>query len=268
MSRDEVLTLLQSYDHQELPKQHKKDWAAKEGIDPPTTIERDIKIIFLDKQLSSRGLGLAGESLDDCQDRASIKPATEASDSSSGSPFDAAIPQFRKPDVIDHHSSTCRAGVVAEGVSGSSGEALKRMTVPTCTQQEDAGARSLYKPNTYALENVSSDAIPRNAFSPTSSKRREFLDAVGLSSHHMPFTGPTNTSDLPQTHPAARSGIRLDRPAGPSDPPISTTSGLAEPTTCAMLPTMEPHIDTDRRKSSDFFPRSWNFAKNPRQHCW
>jgi hypothetical protein len=233
-----VLTLLQSYDQQELPKQHKKDWAAKEGIAPPTTIERGVKIMFLDKGLSSRGLGLAAESLDDCQDRASIKSATEASDSSSRSPFDAAIPQFRKPDVIDHHSSTCRAGVITKDVNGSSREALKRMTVPTCTQQEDTGAKSLYKPNTYALENVSSDAIPRKAFSPTGPKRRKFLDAVGLSSRHMPFTGPTNTSDLPQTHPAARSGIRLDRPAGPSDPPISTTLGLAEPTTCAMLPTM------------------------------
>jgi hypothetical protein len=256
MSRDGVLTLLQSYDQQELLKQHKKDWAAKEGIDLLTTIERDIKIIFLDKELSSRGLGLASESLDDYQDRASIKSATEASGSSSGSPFDAAIPQFRKPDVIDHYSSTCRAGVVAEGVSRSSREALKRMTVPTCTQQEEAGARSLYKPITYALENISSDAIPRKAFSPTSLKRREFLDVVALSSHHMPFTGPTNTSDLPQTYPAVRSGIRLDRPAGPSDLLISTTSGLAEPTTCAMLPTMEPYISTDRRKSSDFFPRS------------
>jgi hypothetical protein len=99
--------------------------------------------------------------------------------------------------VIDYHSSTCRAGVVAEGVSGYSGEALERMTVLTYTQQEDAGARSLYKPNTYDLENVSSDVVSRKAFSPTGSKRREFLDAVGLSSHHMPFTGPTNTSDLP-----------------------------------------------------------------------
>jgi hypothetical protein len=134
MSRDGVLTLLQSYDQQELPKQHKKDWTAKEGIDPPPTIERDIKIIFLDKELSLHGLGLAGESLDDCQDRASIKSATEASDPSSGSPFDAVILQFRKPDVIDRHSSTCRAGVVAEGVSESSREALKRMVVPTCTQ--------------------------------------------------------------------------------------------------------------------------------------
>jgi hypothetical protein len=205
--------------------------------------------------VANTGLDLAGESLDDCQDRADIKPATEASGSSSGSPFDAVIPKFRKPDVIDHHSSTYRADVVAGGVSGSSEEALKRMTVPTCTQQEDAGARSLYKPNTYALEKVSSDVIPRKAFSPTGSKRREFLDAVGLSSHHMPFTGPTNTSELPQTHPTARSGIRSDRSAGPSDPPISTTSGLAEPTTCAMLPTMEPHIDAYRRESSDFFPR-------------
>jgi hypothetical protein len=265
MSRDGVLTLLQSYDQQELPKQHKKDWAAKEGIDPPTTIERDIKIIFLDKELNSRGLGLAGESLDDFQDRASIKSATEASDSSSGSPFDAAIPQFRKPDVIDHHSSTCRAGVVAESVSGSSGEALERMAVPTCTQHEDPGARALCKPITYALDNVWSDAIPRNAFAPIGSDRREVFDAVGLSSHHMPFAGPTNTSDLPQTHLAARSGIRLDRPAGPSDPPISTTPGLAEPTTCAMLPTMEPHINTDRRTSSDFIPKSLSFAKSPSQ---
>jgi hypothetical protein len=153
--------------------------------------------MFLNKELSSRGLGLAGERLDNRQDRASIKSAPEASDSSSGSPFDAAIPKFCKPDVIDRYGSTYRAGVVAKGVSGSSGEALKQMTVPTCTQQEDAGARSLYKPITYALENVSSNAIPQNAFSPTGSKLREFLDVVVLSSHHMPFTGPTNTSDLP-----------------------------------------------------------------------
>jgi hypothetical protein len=66
MSRNGVLTLLQSYDQQELPKQHKKDLAAKEGIAPLTTIERDIKIIFLNKGLSSRGLGLAGESPDEC----------------------------------------------------------------------------------------------------------------------------------------------------------------------------------------------------------
>jgi hypothetical protein len=265
MSHDGMLTLLQSHDQQELPKQHKKDWAAKEGIVPPTTIERDIKIIFLDKRLSSRGLGLAGESPDECQDRASIKSATEASDSSSGSPFDAAIPQFRKPDVVDRHSSTYRAGVVAEGVSGSSGEALEQMAVPTCTQHEDAGARALYKPITYALENIWSDATPRNAFAPIGSERRETFDAVGLFSHRMPFTRSVITSNLSQTRPAPRLGVRLDRPAGPSDPSISTTPGLAEPTTCAMLPTMEPHIDTDRRTSSDFFPKSLSFAKNPSQ---
>jgi hypothetical protein len=134
MSSDGVLTLLQSYDQREFPKQHRKDWAAEERIAPPTTIERDIKIMFLDKGLSSRGLGLAYETLDDCQDQASIKLATEASDSSSGIPFDAAIQQFRKPNAVDRHSSTCRAGVVAESVSGSSEEALERMTVPTCTR--------------------------------------------------------------------------------------------------------------------------------------
>jgi hypothetical protein len=120
--------------------------------------------------LSSRGLGLACESLDDCQDQASINSATEASDSSSGSPFDAAILKFRKPDVIDRYGSTCRAGVVAEGVSGSSGEALKRMTVPTYTQHEDPDARALCKPITYALDNVWSDATPRNAFTPIGSE--------------------------------------------------------------------------------------------------
>ena len=82
MNRDGVLTLLQSYDQQELPKQHRKDCAAEEGIALPTTIERDMKIIFLDKGLSSRGLGLAYESLDDCQDQASIELATKASNSS------------------------------------------------------------------------------------------------------------------------------------------------------------------------------------------
>jgi hypothetical protein len=66
MSYDGMLTLLQSYDQQELPKQHRKDWTAEEEIAPPTTIERDIKIILLDKRLSSRGLGLTCESLDDC----------------------------------------------------------------------------------------------------------------------------------------------------------------------------------------------------------
>jgi hypothetical protein len=67
MSRDGVLTLLQSYDQQELPKQHRKDWAAEEETAPPTTIERDIEIILLDKGLSSRGLGLACDSPDDCR---------------------------------------------------------------------------------------------------------------------------------------------------------------------------------------------------------
>jgi hypothetical protein len=61
----------------------------------------------------------------------------------------------------------------------------------------------------------------------------------------MPFTRSVITSNFAQTRPAPRLGIRLDRPEGPSDPPISTTSGLAEPTTCAMLPTMEPHVNTD-----------------------
>jgi hypothetical protein len=265
MSRDGVLTLLQSYDQQELPKQHKKDWTAKEGIDPPPTIERDIKIIFLDKELSLHGLGLAGESLDDCQDRASIKSATEASDSSSGSPFDAATQKFRKPDVVGRHSSTCRAGVVAESISGSSGEALERMAVPTCTQHEDPGARALCKPIMYDLEDVWSDATPRNAFAPIGSERREIFDAVGLFSHRMPFTRSVITGNLLQTRPAPRLSVRLDRPAGPSDPSISTTPGLVEPTTCAMLPTMEPHVNTDRRTSSDFFPKSLSFAKNPSQ---
>jgi len=166
---------------------------------------------------------------------------------------------------MDHHSSTCRAGVVAEGVSGSSGEALEQMVVPTCTQHEDPGARALCKPITYALDNVWSDAIPRNAFAPIGSERREIFDAVGLSSHRMPFTRFVITSNLSQTRPAPRLGVRLDKPAGPSDPSISTTPGLAEPTTCAMLPTMEPHINTDRRTSSDFFPKSLSFAKNPSQ---
>ena len=265
MSRDGVLTLLQSYDQQKLPKQHRKDWAAEEETAPPTTIERDIEIILLDKGLSSRGLGLACDSPDDCQDQASIELATEASNSSSGSPFDAATQKFRKPDVVDRHSSTCRAGVVAEIVSGSSGEALERMAVPTCTQHEDPGARALCKPTTYALDNVWSDAMPRNAFAPIGSDRREIFDAVGLSSHRMPFTRSAITSNLSQTRPAPRLGVRLDRPAGPSDPPILTTPGLAEPTTCAVLPTMEPHINTDRRTSSDFFPKSLSFAKSPSQ---
>jgi hypothetical protein len=266
MSHDGMLTLLQSHDQQELPKQHRKDWASEEEIAPPTAIERDIKLILLDKRLSSRGLGLACESLDDCQDQASIKPATKASNSSSGSPFDAATQQFRKPDVVDRHSSTCRAGVVAESVSGSSGEALERMAVPTCTQHEDPGARALCKPITYDLEVLWSDATLRNAFAPIGSERREIFDAVGLFPHRMPFTRSVITSNLLQTRPAPRLSVRLDRPAGPSDPSISTTPGLAEPTTCAMLPTMEPHINTDRRTSSDFFPRSLSFAKNSSQH--
>jgi hypothetical protein len=265
MSHDGMLKLLQSHDQQELPEQHRKDWASEEEMAPPTTIERDIKLILLDERLSSCGLGLACENLDDCQDQASIKSATEASNHSSGSPFDAATQKFRKPDVVDRHSSTCRAGVVAESVSGSSGEALERMAVPTCTQHEDQGARALCKPITYALENVWSDATPRNAFTPIGSERREVFDAVGLSPDHMPFTGPTITSNLSQTRPAPRLGVRLDKPAGPSDPSISTTPGLAEPTTCAMLPTMEPHINTDRRTSSDFFPKSLSFAKSPSQ---
>jgi hypothetical protein len=107
--------------------------------------------------MSSRGLACG--SLDDCHDQASIKSATEASDSSSGSPFDAAVQKFRKPNLVDRHSSTCRAGVVAKGVSGSFGEALERMIVPNCTQHEDTGAKVLHKPITYALENVLSDAI-------------------------------------------------------------------------------------------------------------
>lgn len=260
-----MLTLLQSYDQQELPKQHRNDWAADEEIVPPTTIERDIKIILLDKRLSSRGLGLECESLDDCQDQASIKSATEASNSSSGSPFDAATQNFRQLDVVDRHSSACRAGAVAESVSGSSGEALEWMAVPTCTQHEDPGAIALCKPITYALDNVWSDATPRNAFTPIGSERRGNFDAVGLSSHCMPFTRSIITSNFSQTRPAPRLGVRLDKPAGPSDPPISTTPCLAEPTTCAMLPTMEPHINTDRRTSSDFFPKSLSFAKSPSQ---
>jgi hypothetical protein len=265
MSHDGILTLLRSHDQQKLPKQHRKDWAAEEEIAPPTTIERDIKIIFLDKELSLHGLGLACESLDDCQDQASIKSATEASSSSSGSSFDAATQKFRKPDVVDRHSSTCRAGAVAESVSGSSGEALERMAVPTCTQHEDPGARALCKPITYALDNVWSDATPRNAFAAIGSERRRIFDAVGLFSRRMPFTRPVITSNLSQTRPAPRLGVRIDRPAGPSEPPISTTPGLAERTTCAMLPTMEPHINTDRRTSSDFFPKCLSFAKNPSQ---
>jgi hypothetical protein len=254
MSHDGMLTLLQSHDQQELPKQHRKDWASEEEKAPPTTIERDIKLTLPDERLSSFGLGLACENLDDCQDQASIKSATEASNHSSGSPFDAATQKFRKPDVVDRHSSTCRAGVVAESISESSGEALERMVVPTCTQHEDPGARALCKPITYDLDNVWSDAIPRNAFAPIGSERWEILDAVALSSHRMPFTRSVITSNLSQTRPAPRLGVRLDRPAGPSDPPISTIPGLAEPTTCAMLPTMEPYINTDRRTSSDFFP--------------
>ena len=265
MSHDVMLTPLQSHDQQELPKQHGKDWAAEEEIASPTTIERDIKIILLDKQSSSPGLGLACKGLDDCQDQASIKSATEASNSSSGSPLDAATQNFRKPDVVSRHSSTCRADVVAETVSGSSGEALERMAVPTCTQHEDPGARALCKPTTYALDNVWSDAMPRNAFAPIGSDRRKIFDAVGLSPHRMPFTRSAITSNLSQTRPAPRLGVRLDRPAGPSDPPILTTPGLAEPTTCAMLPTMEPHINTDRRTSSDFFPKSLSFTKSPSQ---
>ena len=265
MSHDVMLTPLQSHDQQELPKQHGKDWAAEEEIALPTTIERDIKIILLDKQLSSPGLGLACKGLDDCQDQASIKSATEASNSSSGSPLDAATQNFRKPDVVSRHSSTCRADVVAETVSGSSGEALKRMTVPTCTQHEDPDARALCKPITYALKNVLSDAIPRNAIAPIDLERREVFDAVRLSSHRMPFTRSVITSNLAQTRPAPRLGVRLDRPAPPSDPPTSTTLGLAEPTICAVLSTMEPHIDTDRRTSSEFFPKSLSFAKSPSQ---
>jgi hypothetical protein len=129
MSRNGMLSLLQSSDQQELPEQHGKDWAAEEEIAPPTTIEGDIKIIFHGEGLSSHGLELACEIRDDCQDVASIKSATKAIDLSSGSSFDAAIPQSCKPDVVDRHSSTCRADVVAESVSGFSGEALERMTV-------------------------------------------------------------------------------------------------------------------------------------------
>jgi hypothetical protein len=114
-----MLTLLQNYDQQELLEQHRKYWAAEEEIATPTTIEEDIKIVFLDKRLSSQGLGLACEILDGCQKNAGIKSATGASDSSSGTPFDAAVPQYRRPDAFDRHSSTCRADVVAESVGGS-----------------------------------------------------------------------------------------------------------------------------------------------------
>lgn len=262
MSRDVMLTLLQSYDQQELPKQHRKDWAAEEEIAPPTTVERDIKIIFLDKSLSSQSLGLACEIFDACHDEASIKSATEASDSSSRTSFDAPTPKCRKPDVTDHHRGTCKQNIAAESASGFSGEAFEWMTAPARTQHEDAGDRALYEPITHALENVLSDEMSRKAFIPIGSKRREIFDVVGLSSDRMAFRGPTITSNLFHTRLAPRLDIRLDRPADPSDPPISTTSGLAEPTTCAMLPTMEPHINTDRRTSSDFFPKSLSFAKN------
>jgi hypothetical protein len=168
--------------------------------------------------------------------------------------------------VVDRYSSTSRVGAVTESVSGSSREALERIAVPTYTQHKDLGARALYKPITYDLEDVWSDATPRNAFAPIGSERREIFDAVGLFLHRMPFTRSVITSNLLQTRPTLRSDVYLDRPVGPSDPLIWTTPGLAEPTTCAMLPTIEPHIDTDRRTSSNFFPKSLSFAKNPSQH--
>jgi hypothetical protein len=125
MTRDGMLTLLQNYDQQELLEQHRKYWAAEEEIATPTTIEEDIKIVFLDKRLSSQGLGLACENLDGCQKKAGIKSATRASDSSSGTSFDAAVSQYRSSDAFGRHSSTCRADAVAESVSESSGEALE-----------------------------------------------------------------------------------------------------------------------------------------------
>jgi hypothetical protein len=85
--------------------------------------------------------------------------------------------------VVDRYSSTCRAGVVTESVSGSSREALERMAVPTCTQHEDPGARALCKPITYA-------------FAPIGLERREIFDAVGLFSHRMPFTRSVSRADI------------------------------------------------------------------------
>jgi hypothetical protein len=262
MNRDGMLTLLQSYDQRRFLNQPKTCWAAEEEIAPPTTIERNVKFILYGNGLSTHGLELAYEVLDGCQNEASIKPAAGASKLSSGGPCDAAIPQFRKPDVVNRHRSTCRADIIAESVSGSSGEALERMAIPACTQHEDAGERALSKPVTCALEKVLSDALPHKSFTPVGSERREIFDAVRMSSDRMPFTGPAITSNLSQARPASRLGVHLDRPADHSDPPVSITSCLAEPTACATLPTIEPHINTDSRTSSDFFPKSLSFAKN------
>jgi hypothetical protein len=142
---------------------------------------------------------LAYEIRDDRQDGASIKSATKAINFSSGSPCDAAILQLRKPDVVDRHRSTCRADIVAESVSGSSEEALERMTVPACTQHEDAGDRTLYNPIMYALENVLSNAIPRKAFTPNGSEPRKISDVVWLSSNACVLQDPLLRAIFPDS---------------------------------------------------------------------
>jgi hypothetical protein len=139
LTLDGVLTLLQIHDQHGLPEQHAKEWAAEEEIAPPTTIEVDIETISHDKGLSSQGLELACGILNGCRDEASSKSATEARASASAASDDAPVPQYRQVDVIDRHSSTYKADILAEITSASSGETPEGLTVPACTQHGDTG---------------------------------------------------------------------------------------------------------------------------------
>jgi hypothetical protein len=262
LTLDGVLTLLQIHDQHGLPEQHAKEWAAEEEIAPPTTIEGDIETISHDKGLSSQGLELACGILNGCRDEASSKSATEARGSASATSDDAPVPQYRQVDLIDRHSSTYKADILAEITSASSGETPEGLTIPACTQHGDTGNGA----TTHASENILSNAILRKVFPPIDSESLEITDAHELPSHRASSTEPTVVSKFFKTRPVSKPGVNSDRPSDPSNPPYPLTSGLPKFAICAMLPTMEPKIDTDRRTSSDFFPKSLDFAEKPRQH--
>jgi hypothetical protein len=262
MTLDGVLTLLQIHDQHELPEQHTKEWAPEEEIAPPSTIEGDIKTMFHDKGLSSQGLELACGLLDGCKDEASSKSATERRGSASATSGDAPVPQYREADAVDRHSSTYKADILAESTSVTSGETLEGLTVPACTQHGDTGDGA----TTHALEDILCDAILRKVFPPIDSESLDITDAHGLASHRASSTELTVVGKFSNTRPVSKPGVNSDRSSDSSNPPYLLTSGLPRLTICAMLPTMEPKIDTDRRTSSDFFPKSLDFAKKPRQH--
>jgi hypothetical protein len=245
-----------------LPEQHAKEWVAEEEMAPSTTIEGDIEAMFHDEGLSSQGLVLACGILNGCQDEAISKLATEARGSASATLSDAPVQLYREADAVDCHSSTYKADILADSTSVCSGETPEGLTVPACTQHGDTGDGA----TTHASENLLSDAILRKVFTSIDSKSLEITDAHGLPSHRASSTEPTVVSNFSNTRPVSKPGVISDRPSDPSNPPYPLTSSLPKLAICAMLPTMEPKIDTDRRTSSDFFPKSSDFAEKSRQH--